>query len=338
MNMSEFLRKYWFICLICIGLIGVLVFYLVDINKDNVSGKKVDGADVVASLSAGDVTSDDLFDDYQNFNQSLLYNMYQIAVVDQSVEADSDMKDQAKTMAKNIQSNMDADTTGSTKYNIISQLASYGFNGEDDLYDYCMYTLKMKQLDWDYVSDNFDEYKDTLTTSPRTISIITMEVPNAEILTDEAQEKKDNIDAALENGDSFASVATAFSEDTDTAGNEGFYGYIDSSTTDLDSAVIEAAIALDKGETSDWITVEDSTTGNYILYKVHVDETDVRTMLDSDDSAVSEGILSALVTANPSTEVKAVKRAAESLNITFDNEDVQEKIESYINEQIGEDE
>lgn len=333
-NMSEFLRKYWFICLLSIVLIGVLIYYIVDLNKDNVSGKRADGTDVVASLNIGDVTSDNIFDRYQNFNQSLLYNMYRNAVVDQSVEADSEMKETAHTMAKNIKANMEADSTGKTRVGILSELASYGFNGIDSLEDYCLMTLKQKDLNWNYVSEHFDEYKDSVTTSPRTISIITMEVPNAEILTEEGEEKKNNIDQALKNGDSFESVATSFSEDP-TAADGGFYGYIDSSTTALDSAVIEAAAALNKGETSEWITTQKANSSSYVLYRVYVNETDLKEIFNSENDSVSGALLSAMITANPGLETRVVKNAADGLEITFDNEEVKSQIESYIKTQIG---
>lgn len=333
-NMSEFLRKYWFICLLSIVLIGVLIYYVMDLNKDNVSGKRADGTDAVASLNIGDVTSDNIFDRYQNFNQSLLYNMYRNAVVDQSVEADSEMKETAKNMAKTIKANMKADSTGKTEVGILSELASYGFNGIDSLEDYCLMTLKQRQLNWDYVNEHFDEYKDSVTTSPRTISVITMEVPNAEILTEEGEAKKKSIDDALANGDSFASVATSFSEDA-TAADGGFYGYIDSSTTALDSAVIEAAAALNKGETSDWITTQKSGSSSYVLYRVHVDETDLKEIFNSDNDSVSGALLSAMITANPGLETVVVKNAADKMEITFDNEEVKNQIDAYIKSQIG---
>lgn len=336
-TMSEFLRKYWFICLLTIGLFGILIYYVVDLNKDNVSGKRADGTDVVASLNIGDVTSETIFDRYQNFNQSLLYNMYRNAVVDQSVEADSTMKDAAKTMSKNIKANMEADTTNATRFGILSELASYGYNGEDSLYDYCLMSLKMRQLDWNYINDHFDEYKETLSTTPRTISVITMEVPNKDILTAEGEEKKNNIDQALANGDEFSSVATSFSEDQ-TASNGGFYGYVDSNSTGLDSAVVEAAMALNKGETSDWITVQKSGSSAYIMYRIHVEETDLPALFNSDNEDVKNAVVSAILTANSGLEVKVVKNAADSMDITFENEEVKNQIESYIKTQTGENE
>jgi foldase protein PrsA len=197
--------------------------------------------------------------------------------------------------------------------------------------------LKMRELDWDYIDEHFDELKDEVTTSPRTISIITMEVENADILTEEKEEKKNNIDQALENGDDFASVATAFSEDADTAANGGFYGYVDSSNTDLDSSILTAAAALEKGQTSDWITVTDSSSGTINMYKIYINETDMRTIFDSDDSDVVVGLLSAFLNADSTIEYKAVAAAAKNLDITFEDESVKEKLDEYLSQYIGTD-
>lgn len=336
--MSEFLRKYWFICLLSVCLLGVLIFYIVDLNKDNVKAMKADGSDVVASLEIDGetktVTSEQLYDDYQNFNSTLLYNMYRNAVISQSVEADADMKSQAKTLAKSFKTTMDSDSTNKSRYSIISELASYGFKGEESLEDYSMLTLKARKLDQEYIDAHFDEVKDEVKSSPRTISIITMNVPNADILTDEAQQKKDSIDKALEEGQDFGETATAFSEDT-TASKAGFYGYIDSNTTDLDSAVVTAATALNPGEVSDWISVQPQGSAGYVMYRVKVEETDLRTLIDSDDTEVSTAAISAVITAKPSLEVDAVVEAAKKLDITFDDENVKKVIEDYIQEQTG---
>lgn len=144
--MSEFLRKYWFVCLIAIAMIAMLVYFVMDMNKDNVSGKQTDGKDVVASTSLGDYTSDEMFDDYQGFNQSLLYYMYQDAVVNQSVEATPEMKEEAKAQAKTLETNMKSDSTGQTEYRLMQQLAGFGFEGDDAIENYCMTSLKLQKL------------------------------------------------------------------------------------------------------------------------------------------------------------------------------------------------
>ncbi|MCF0259868.1 MAG: peptidylprolyl isomerase [Erysipelotrichaceae bacterium] len=332
--MSEFLRKYWFVTLVAVILCGGLIYYIVDLNKDNVSAKTADSKEVVASTTLGDVTADYVFDQYQSFNSTLLYNMYRRAVIDQAVETTSDMETEAKTMTKNIEANVAADTTNKSKYSIMGELASYGFDGDSALYDYCLLAVKMQAMDEAYVKANFDSLKGKVTTTPRTISVITLNVANPEELTDAEKTKKDNIDKALEKGDSFADTATAFSEDTGTAAKKGFYGYVDSATTALDAAVVQAAMGLDKGKTSEWITVTDSNSGASYLYKIHVDETDLSAIMNSESKEVRQALVSAILTADSTVDMKALQEKAKDLDIKWENEEVKTKVEKYINDQL----
>ena len=65
-----------------------------------------------------------------------------------------------------------------------------------------------------YVDKHFDSLITTLEAKkPRTISIISMSVKDANNLTEDEQKKKDDIDASL-GKQSFAKTATAFSDDS----------------------------------------------------------------------------------------------------------------------------
>lgn len=332
--MSEFLKKYWFVCLIAVGMVGILIYYSMELNKYNVSSKKVDGKDVVASTSLGDYTSEDMFDNYQSFNQSLLYYMYQDAVVNQAVEATSAMTEEAKTNARNLDANMKADASNKTYYSIISQLAGFGYEGENAVEDYCMTSLKLQELERNYVNDHMDEYKDVLKTNPKEISIITMSVSDPENLTEDEKSKQESIDKAIADS-SFAEAATSFSEDAATAANKGYFGYADDNTTTLDQSVRDAIKDLKAGEVSDWITVSDQQSGTSTLYKVEVEETDFEKIFNSENKETARGILNALLSASQGLEVKTVQNAAKDLDITFENDEVKEKVESYIEAQTG---
>ena len=71
------------------------------------------------------------------------------------------------------------------------------------------------------------------------------------------------------------------------------------------------------------------------IYKVHVDETDIQSIWDSKNETVSNNILSAFLTANQGLSVKIVQENAKDLDIEFKDEDVQKRIEDYINDQTG---
>ena len=169
-----------------------------------------------------------------------------------------------------------------------------------------------------------------------------MSVTDPDSLTEDEQKKKDNIDKALES-ESFADAATAYSEDTSTASNEGFYGYLDSgalsssSSASLDATVIQAALDLEKGETSDWITVTDPNTGLTNLYRVHVDETDIQSIWDSKNETVSNSILSAVLNADSTLSYRIIEDYAKDLDIEFKDEDTQKKLEDYLAQQLGDD-
>lgn len=334
--MSDFLRKYWFVCLIAIAMIGILIFYIADLNKDNVSGKQTDGKDVVASTSLGDVTSDEIFDSYQNFNRSLLYYMYQDAVVNEAVETTSDMQKEADAQAKTLETNLKAASSDQTYYQFLRQLAGFGYAGEKSIPDYCLTSLKLQQLERDYISEHESEYMDSVTTDPMEISILTVAVDSADEPTEEQKTKMENVDKALEDG-SFEDAVKAFSEDAATAANDGYVGYVDSSSSSVPQEIKDAIKDMKKGDISDWITVTDSQTGAVTEYRVYINETDFKNIYNSENEDTASAALNALLTSNPGLEMKTVQDAAEKLGdkVKFDSDEVKEQIESYIEAQIG---
>lgn len=114
--MSDFLRKYWFVTLLGLCFVGVLIYFIVDMNKDNVSAKNVDGQNVVVSTELGDVTSQDLYEASQPYQSGVLYNTWRNAVIDQTIESDSEIEENAKALRKAIESNIKSDSTGQTQY------------------------------------------------------------------------------------------------------------------------------------------------------------------------------------------------------------------------------
>ena len=339
--MNEFLRNNWFVVVIAVIIIAFISYFIYDENKYNVSKASADGQEVLASIDEKSITAQDLYDYSTPFDSSLIYNLYRNQVVEQSIEATEDMETDAKELEDAINSN----SSGTTNYeaSIAQELAMYGYKGYEQLYDYCLMTVKEAQLQRDYIEDHFEECTEPLKeNNPRTISIISMSVTDPTSLTEDEQKKKDNIDKALES-ESFADAATAYSEDTSTASNEGFYGYIDtgalssSSSNSLDATVVQAALDLDKGETSDWITVTDSNTGLSSLYRVHVDETDIQSIWDSKNETVSNSILSAVLNADSTLSYRIIEEYAKNLDIQFEDEETQNKLEDYLAQQLGDD-
>ena len=339
--MNEFLRNNWFVVVIAVIIIAFISYFVYDETKYNVSKASEDGQEVLASIDETAVTAQDLYDYSTPFDSSLIYNMYRNQVVEQSIEATDDMKEDAKELEDAINAN--SSSTADYETSIAQELAVYGYKGYDQLYDYCLMTVKEAQLQRDYIEEHFEDCIEPLKEkNPRTISLISMSVTDPDSLTEDEQKKKDNIDKALES-ESFADAATAYSEDTSTASNEGFYGYLDSgalsssSSASLDATVIQAALDLEKGETSDWITVTDPNTGLTNLYRVHVDETDIQSIWDSKNETVSNSILSAVLNADSTLSYRIIEDYAKDLDIEFKDEDTQKKLEDYLAQQLGDD-
>lgn len=337
--MSDFLRHNWFVVVIAIIIISFVCYFVYDENKYNVSKMTdSDGSQVVASMDEANITAQDIYEESKDSDNEILYNAYRNLVVNQAIKTTDEIEKQAKEYLKAFEANQSSTTDLELEQQVQQELAAYGFTDSDDLYDFYLMTVKQTEMQRDYIEEHFDETTKALQEKkPRTISILSMQVESLDSLTEDEQKKKDNIDFALEK-ESFADAATAYSEDTSTASNDGFYGYIDTdaaSSSTLNSAVIDAATKLEKGETSDWIEVTDSSTGLFYLYRVHVDQTDLKKMWNSKNETVSNNVLSAILNANEGLDVKIVEDYAKDLDIKFKDDETEKKINDYISSRTG---
>ena len=143
--MTDILRNNWFVVLIAIIIIGFIGYFIYDTNKDNVSAKSSNNEQVVASIDKDDITANDLYDESAPYDGSTIYNMYKNAVIDQSIETTKDIKKQANTLESNIKSNASkqSDDYEST---LTSELAKYGYSSFEQLNDYCITSVKEKEM------------------------------------------------------------------------------------------------------------------------------------------------------------------------------------------------
>lgn len=341
--MSEFFRNNWFVVLIAVVILGFIGYFIYDTNKDNVSGKTANNEQVIASIDGDDITADDLYSESYPYDGSLIYNLYHNAVVDQSIETTSSLKKQAKTLETTIKQNAESQSDD-YESTIATELASYGYSSYDDLNQYCLISVKEKKMNRTYIKKHFDEVSETWSQkSPRTISIIKMEVEDSDNLTDSEAKKKKNIEKALKK-ESFADVATAFSEDSNTADNKGFAGYVDSdsatsssSSSTVPADVVSAALELNKGETSDWITVTDSS-GTTSLYRVYVNQTNLKKIFNSSNSTVKNQALYAALNSDTTLPYTILKSYAKKLDIKFNDKATKERFETYVESTYGGDE
>ena len=60
--MLQTLKKYWFVCLVGVLLIGASIYFAYDQNKGKLPGKSVGGEDVVFSIGDQDITAGEFYD------------------------------------------------------------------------------------------------------------------------------------------------------------------------------------------------------------------------------------------------------------------------------------
>lgn len=339
--MSDFLRNNWFVVLIAVIIIGFIGYFIYDTNKDNVSAKTSNNEQVVASIDGDDITAKDLYDESAPYDGSTIYNMYKNAVIDQSIKTTKDLKKQANTLESNIKQNA-SNQSDDYESTLTSELAKYGYSSFDDLNNYCLTSVKEKEMNKRYITKHYNDVKKAWEEkSPRTVSIIKMDVSDADNLSETETKKKNNIDKALAK-ESFADVAKAFSEDSNTANNKGFAGYIDSdsaSSSDSSSSstvpadVVTAAISLKKGETSDWITVTSSSGTS--LYKVYVNQTNAEKIFNAKSNTVANQALYAILNSDSSLANKILESYAKKLDIKFNDKSTKKKFDNYVKSNFG---
>ncbi len=332
--MRNVLREHGFVFVVGVLLIGLISYFIYDGNKYKINQKTQDGKDVVMSIDAGNVTADDLYETMMKENGVLLYNIYRNEVVNQSVKTTDSMEQEAKKLEENILSA--AKNSDAQNYETIleTELTSYGFKSIDDLYNYCLISVKEKHMNQKYVDAHLDELVGSVSEKhPRSVSIVTMDVANPDALTESEQKKKDDVDKSIES-QGFAKTATAFSEDY-SAGDQGIVGYIDDDSLNDSSAslpveVITAALELEKDGTSDWISVSNDTLETTTLYKVHVDETDVKTLYGSKNDTIKDQLLYAIINNTQGLATNILQQNAGKVKVKFADESLQKQLEDTI--------
>ena len=252
--MNGFLKKNWFVCLLALLFAGVSVFYIYDTNHGKLKGKTVNGEDVLYEINSQDVTAANLYDSlYKTYGSSAVASLIDKTVAAEAVETTDEMKTNAAAQAASIIASYQSNYPADYKEQLEKVLIQMGYNGYDDLQQYLIDNAKRTEIVKQYASDHFDELK------IRKISYILVKFSADSEKTEEPNEdeaaRMQAVDDALAAG-SFADAARDHSEDSSTAPNGGYLGVVDVNTTTLDEAFLNAALALDEGEVSDWVYSE----------------------------------------------------------------------------------
>lgn len=317
--MGKFLKKNWFVLLIIVIFAGISTYYIYDTNKGKLKGKKVDGEDVVYSISDEDVTATEFYDELTKSTGSNAYQvLFQKAVADASYKTTKSIRTEAESQASSIQSNYSSTYGSSADSQLASDLASSGYS---DLTDYLITQIKLNKVTGEYAAAHFDELK------IRKISYILIQFEDSSNVPDtptaDEQSRMDAVDKELDDGTDFADVATDLSEDTSTASNGGVLGIVDvNSSSSLDSTFLDTALSLDEGEVSDWVKSD-----SFGYFKIKCDASTPET-LEADDTY--ESPYETLVTTyDTSLQNTAVWAKAQDLGIDFNgNDDIEKEIKA----------
>ena len=160
--MIELLKSNWFVVVIAIVILSFVTYFIFDMNRYNVSGKKADGQELLASAANDNISADEFYEEEAQFDSSLLYQMYKKAVINETVSDSKELEEKAKELESTIRSNFESQYGENYEVNLSQELANYGFEGEDACFDFCMTSVKEKQMNTEFVIKNFDTYKEAV--------------------------------------------------------------------------------------------------------------------------------------------------------------------------------
>ena len=325
--MIEILKKQWFVILIALIFVSFAIFYAYDTNKDKLPGKSVDSQDLVASVSGKNISAEDVYKDLKNsMGGSVMYLYFERAVVDQSVDTTSKLKEEAQTKAKAYRQQVEAQYGTDTDEFLRKGLNSIGY-GADELEDYFLHYLKVDKLTNSYIEKHLKKlfepiYKEK---NPRVVSHILIKMEDPKNPTEKELKKVKKVEDALAKGEDFAKVAKKYSDDAGSKAAGGNLGYADTDTSFV-QAFKDKAFAMKEGEVSDWVQV--SSTDYNGWHKIKIDETDMNTIMK--DKNAKEGLYKAIQTANPEMRSTIIWEQAKKLKIDFKDKELKKALMDYM--------
>ena len=317
--MGKFLKKNWFVLLVCIAFAGISIFYIYDTNKGKLPGKQANGEDVVYEINGEDITASKFYDDlYRSDGTNAAVALFERAVADAGIETTNEIKDTAAAQAKQVISNFQSSYGSDYEAYLKSALAETGYT---DLEDYLITVQKLNMVTAEYAKASFDDLK------IRQISYILVKFTDSSNITDEPTEdeaaRMKAVDEALESG-TFADAAIALSEDTSTAPSGGNLGVIDKNASSLDTAFLDASLALKEGEVSDWVRSE-----NFGYFRIMCTAATQETL--EANNTDSDPYLSLVESYDTTLESNAVWAKAQALGMSFTDSE----LESVIRNALG---
>lgn len=322
--MFKKIQEHWFISIAVVLLVGALGFFVYEQNKDKLPGKTVDGKDVVVEINGEYIFADDLFEDIdENTKNAILYMFYERMVVENGVETTADIKSEAKLQAEQLIQAY-KDSYGATwEDTLVNALKGVGYNKVSELEDYFINSIKAKDILIGKIEENLDTYVQALVddTKGRVVSHILVKMVDSDNPTEEELAKLKEVEEALASGTAFGEVAKKFSDDTGSASNNGSLGYADKDTKFV-SEFLEAMLALEEGQTSEWVKTD------YGYHLITIDAATVSSLLALDD--LKNDLYNAIDVANPSLYYEAIWQLGEDLGVQFATEASKASLKTYM--------
>lgn len=343
MDYKELLKKYWFVGLMAIVLIVFICVYTVQSfsNREvTVSGKTVDGKDVVYSIDDNNVFADDIYNDLneQTGVSNILAILQKLAI--SSYETTDEMNDLATQYAAYY-----IQQYGQEYWD--NYLKKIGYpNGSQDLVEFFINDQKTAMLYNDYATNNSDSIKEFMDAhedlynafindnSPRIIKHILVHVDDVSTSTDEEGKtiyvpnpteeesaKLKEVQEALKTK-TFEEVANEFSDDTTE--NGGYIGCVSKATQLYVEPFTNASLELEDGAVSELVPSE---FGYHIIYNVGSS----KELLYSDTQFNKE----LLVNTNE-LEIKCIIEKAKELGYEVTDENFNTVIDQILNSEVSE--
>lgn len=338
MDRKELLKKYWFVLLVAIVLIGFVALYSYDAYKNRdvvIKNRQIDGKYVAYTIDDEPVYADDLYDSlYQANGLDAAVNAYQRAVLEAGYETTEEMKQLASNSAASILSYYSQDY-------IENAMKQMGYTkGMDDLVNYYINSQKQEIMIKDFVLAHKDEYVgDAIGTNGRLIYHILVKCDVTPVYaedgktilsyeanpTDEQKQLLATIQEELAKEDAnFEYIAYSNSEDTVSAQKGGYIGIVNEENAQMyDPFFAQAALALKDGEVSEPIVSQ---------YGYHIIKNAGSTIEDvvNDYYYINE-----IASSNPTLAIKAVVAKAEELGFEITDADLKAQIDKQL-ESAGE--
>ena len=260
-SFKEIMGKFWFVFVTAIALIVAFVFVTYEDNRGKIPGKTYQGQNVVFTIGDEFITAEMLYDKIYEQNKDeiieLLYQRMEMSIINQSVPITKEMKTNAENYVNNAIIPYFQNSYGNYYMMYLQNwMSMFGFKEVKELTSYALMVIETyPKLLQEFYSSNleiyFSQYSELA--NPRLITHILVIMEDPENPSPDNLTKITQIEEALKTRD-FKEVAKEFSDDTNSAIEDGIIGILDNSSKEsYVQEFSDAAMKLQDGEVSEWI-------------------------------------------------------------------------------------